>query len=908
MAWQTNPSVPELSRCWTCGFAPEPSHLYCAMCGNPLEFGELAERRSLTVLFCDLVGSTSLSVELDPEELRERVRQYQSASTAVVDRLEGYVAQYLGDGLLVYFGYPRAHEDDARRAVLCALELVKAVPGGLQVRIGLHSGAVVVGEMGGGWRRERLAIGDVPNVAARLQGLADPGTVLISHATRLLCRDRFELADLGETQLKGIPDPVPLYRVLGPRSTREQIPPSPFVGRGAELGRLQSLWETVSTRGFVRVDLTGDAGLGKTRLVRTFCERIRAPILVGHCSPFAVDHALFPVKECLRSALGLPLACSAQQVRESLPHGPEPIVHLLSPEPEGEAGLAELLDVLVDFLSGFGQAGPVVLVLEDAQWLDPSTLRLLSRLRELSALLLVTARAPLDSTGERIELAPLALEQIEHLLAGAPRELALRCDGNPLFAEELARAARSGQKDLPGSLQGLLLAQLDRMPRSRRLAQVASVIGRHFPLPVLERLWGHELEPALSELVTAGVLESWGDNAGFRHALMQEAAYQTMLHSDRRPLHGQLARLLQTEFPALSRGRPEMLARHFETAGLSSQAHPLWQEAARHAIKRGANAEALRHLDRALQGADTPERELELLSQRIAPLIGTEGYASEEVARIAVRAQELSLHVADAPFAAMRGLWAYLLVRSRLDEARALATRLSEMSAEGPLSWRVEAELAAGVTDAHRGELESAQDHLERALAGTRRKRRELHFGQDPNTLGRSHLGWVLAHLGRHDEARAQMKHALASGRGHPFSQITALVMSSVVGQVQNDPGLALRRAVKARSLCVRHDSRHWLGLSLALEGWARCRLGQGEAGLALVRDGYEVREQTGARLSLPHIRLLEALCLQELGRAEEALATAREGLAQALELGQPAYRGHLEAIVAGNKRPSAGD
>ncbi len=893
-------------RCQSCGFESHPEHRFCAMCGQRLAGGELAERRSLTVLFCDLVGSTALSTRLDPEDLRELVRQYQRAAAAVVERLEGYIAQFLGDGLLIYFGYPVAHEDDAQRAVRCALELLESVPSSLQLRLGAHTGTVVVGEMGGGWRRERLAIGDVPNLAARLQSLAEPGTLLVSETTRDLCAEQFHTESLGDVLLKGLAREVSVHRVVGRRSAAVRLAPTSFVGRGRELQVLEALWEQVQAGAFRRVNLVGEPGLGKSRLLATFCERRQAPVLLAQCSPYAVDHPFFPVKEWLRAILGLPLTPTMEEVRAALPPGP--LLELLSPVPSTRFELGEILAHLTGFLTEFCDTRSALLVLEDAHWIDLSSRLLLTRLEGLNALLLVSGRSLSEPGGEVIQLQPMPAEQMEvlfqtllpDLTPASCQELARRCDGNPLFAEELARSTRAGQSELPTSLQGLLLSRLDQLPASRRLAQVASVIGRHFPLAVLEALWEASLEPALSELVEAGVLERWGASAGFRHALMQEAAYQTLLHRDRQQLHLALACVLERDFPALARTRPEMLAHHYSQARELERASSLWEEAARQCVGRGANAEALRHLDRALEGVDQPQRELSLIGQRIAPLIGTEGYASEQVAAIAARARELSQTLGHVPFPVLRGLWAYHLVRAQLGEACELASRLRCLAVEGPPGWMVEAELATGITAAHMGDVEASRRHLGRSLQlmGPPDPEAVRLYGQDPAVLGRAHLAWQLALQGQVEAARQELRRLRARSLIHPFSHIIARVFTATVAHLLGQFRTTLRAAAQARELSARHDSRHWLGLATGLEGWARARLGQSEEGLLLVREGYRIRFESGARVSLPHLKLLEADCLVQSGRVEEAVTAARLGLEIAEAQGEPAYSSRLRELI----------
>lgn len=869
------------------------------MCGTSLGRDEPAERRTLTVVFCDLVGSTDLSLRLDPEELRDLVRDYQRLTAASVETLDGYVAQYLGDGILIYFGYPVAHEDDARRAVHCALNILQTVPEPLQVRLGLHTGQVVVGEMGGGWRRERLAIGDVPNLAARLQGLATPGTAVLSQATLDLVEPYFDCESQGSCPIKGVPEPVPVYRVLRPRATRVARH-TPFVARQAELGRLQEAWRQVQGGQTVQLTLLGEPGIGKSRLVRQFIQELPR-VLMANCSPYAVSHPYFAIQEWIRGALNLPLAPPAELVRGRVS---EPLLALLCPQEAPALPSRALARRAVrDFLAAWAADGPGVLVVDDAQWLDPSSREALHELPSRPLLLLVMARPGTPVLGTEIRLGPLDPGAVELLLqsAGVAPDrwgvLAERCEGNPFFAEELARSPSAGT--LPNSLQSLLLARLDRLPRSRRLAQVASVIGRHFPLAVLRRLWQEELDEGLAELEEGSILECWGEGAEFRHGLLQEAAYHSLLQQERQTLHRRLGWLLQAEFPEFRAHRPEVLAFHFQQAGLPEEAIGYFEAAATQAFWRSASLEALAHLDQALGLARGPEAEMRLLARRIAPLVLTRGYGSEEVSQVSQRAMELAGRLQQPSFDALRGLWAYHHVRSLRDQADRLSRQLLELARDGNRIWQTEALVVAGIGGCQRAHWVEARNFLTQATELKPGPSKELtsHFGHDSLVVALGHLGWILIQLGCPDQVEPLLQRARRRGRGHPVNRIIAAILSGMCYQLLERPGAALSQASQASELCHLHGVRHWLGMAQAIEGWALARQGEVERGLALVREGVASRRAVGASQGLPYLHWLEALVARQAGRPDEAREAIETAGRLAREVGEHAFLARIESF-----------
>ena len=532
-----------------------------------------AERRQLTVMFCDLVDSTALSGQLDPEDLREVVRAYQATCTAVIQHFDGSIAQYLGDGLLVYFGYPQAHEDDAQRAVRAALGIIEAMGTlntrleldksiRLAVRLGIHTGLVVVGEMGGSGRQEQLALGETPNVAARIQGLAAPDTVAISEATSRLIQGYFACHDLGPHILRGLAAPVQLYRVLGESGVQSRLEVvsarglTPLVGRGSEVTLLLERWEQVKDGAGQVVLLSGEAGIGKSRLVQALKDQMAQEPhtrVEYRCSPYHQHSALAPIIAHIERVLAWE--------RDTVPH---------------------------EKLS-------------------------LSRLPRPQA-----ARLVHGVTGGK----PLPTEILAQIVA--------KTDGIPLFVEELTKTVlESGLLQeiegayelagplpplaIPTTLQDSLMARLDRLAPVKAVAQLGATIGRQFGYELLQAvspLDDTALQQHLRQLVEAELLYQRGVPPQatylFKHALIQDAAYQSLLKSTRQQYHQRIAQLLAERFPATAETQPELLAHHYTEAGLAEQAIPYWQQAGQRAIQRSANLAAINHLTKGLDVLHDP--------------------------------------------------------------------------------------------------------------------------------------------------------------------------------------------------------------------------------------------------------------------------------------------------------------
>jgi class 3 adenylate cyclase/tetratricopeptide (TPR) repeat protein len=830
-----------------------------------------AERRQLTVLFCDLVDSTVLASQLDPEEWREVVRAYQRTCTEVIQRFDGYIAQYLGDGLLVYFGYPRAHEDDAQRAVQASLGILEAMDTlntrlaqdknrRLAVRIGIHTGLVVVGVMGGGGRQEHLALGDTPNVAARLQGVATPDTIVISAATHRLVQGYFTVAALGPQVLKGVAAPVPVYRILGASAAQSRLDVAeaagwtPLVGRESEVTLLLERWEQSQARLGQVVLLSGEAGIGKSRLVEVVRQRVASagsPCIVLRCSPYHTHSALYPVIQHLQQVLEwrrdeTPAATLDRlertlQVYDLAADEAVPLVAaLLSvPIPEGRYPPLVLtpqqrhrtLDALTTWLLAEAERRPVLAVWEDLHWADPSTLELLGLVIEqvptARMLTLVTARpefrppwAP-RSHVTQLTLGRLPRPQVEtmvqQLTGGKPlpaevhTQVVAKTDGVPLFIEELVKMLLESELvreeanrymltgplpplAIPATLQDSLMARLDRLSTTRAVAQLGAVLGREFTYELIRAVAPLDeatVQRGLAQLVDAELVYQRGRPPQarylFKHALIQETAYQSLLKSARQQAHQRSAHVLAAQFPEIVETQPELVAQHYTEAGLVEQAIPFWQQAGQQALQRSAHPEAIQHLTTGLELLTTlPEtpaqaqQELGLQMALGSALIATKGHAAPEVERTYARARALCAQVGETPqlLPTLRGLCLFYRTRGVLPTAQELGEqlyRLAQRAAEP--THLLEAHDALGTTLLWLGEYAAALTHLEQGIALTDpavQRAQALRHGEAP---GARCLGWAantLWCLGYPEQAvrRIQEALALAQELSHPLSLV----------------------------------------------------------------------------------------------------------------------------------------
>jgi class 3 adenylate cyclase len=639
---------------------------------DPLLSHAEAERRQLTVLFCDLVGSTALAERLDPEELRDLMQAYQRACQGVIEKYDGHVAQYLGDGLMVYFGWPRAHEDDPVRAIRAGLEVTQAVSKltsstPISARVGIHTGLVVVGGTGQGDASvPKAAVGETPNIAARLQGLTEPGTVLVSERTRGLAGGLFDYDDLGAHRLKGVSEPVHLFRALGPRAVESRFEAArgaaaltPLVGREEEVELLLRRWVQAKAGEGQVVLMGGEPGIGKSRLARVLRERLEGEphsSLRYQCSPYHTNSPLYPFIERMERVAGFTredsseqrldkmqalLVGSEAQVGEAAPL----LAALLSLPTERYPPLTvspqkqkdKTLEALAAQVEALARRQPLLMVFEDAHWIDPTSQELLelflAKLQSLSILLVITYRPEYTPAwvGQHhvtsLTLNRLGRRRAEELVAkltgGKPlpvevlEQIVAHTDGVPLFVEELTKSVLESKLlreasdryileaplpalAIPTTLRDSLIARLDRLAPVREVAQMGACIGREFSyelLATLSPLEGKRLDEALEQLVTTGLVFRRGTPPDaiytFKHALVQDAAYDSLLKSRRSQLHGTIARVLEERSPATRETEPELLAHHYTAAGLIEEAIPCWLKAGERALQRSANLEAV---------------------------------------------------------------------------------------------------------------------------------------------------------------------------------------------------------------------------------------------------------------------------------------------------------------------------
>jgi TOMM system kinase/cyclase fusion protein len=957
-----------------------------------------AERRQLTVLFCDLVDSTALASQLDPEDWREVVRAYQDTCAKVIARYEGHVAQYLGDGLLVYFGYPLAHEDDAPRAVRAGLGMVEAMrqlnarlsqEHGVQldVRLGIHTGQVVVGEIGGGARHEQLALGGTPNVAARLQGIAAPNTLVISAATLPLLGGFFACQPLGTPLLKGLSQPLAVYRVLYESMARSRLEAigsaglTPLVGREQEVALLRERWSQVKDGLGQVVLLSGEAGIGKSRLVQVLTEQVaaepRAWLTPCQCSPYYQNTALYPLIDLLEHVAlrfereeppdqkrrklegflvqyGLPLAEAVPLFAAllSLPLGADYAPLTVSPEQQKQQTLHALLTILLRIAA----QQPVLFVIEDLHWVDPTTLELLSLLVDQGPtariLALFTYRPDFSPpwTG-RSHLTQVTLTRLpprqaaelsgrvahrKTLPAEVVAQVVAKTDGVPLFVEELTKMVlESGLLQereegyaltgplpplaIPATLHDSLMARLDRLATVKALAQLGATLGREFAYDLLQAVspWDEgTLQRGLQQLVAAEFLYQQGlppeATYRFKHALIQDAAYQSLLRSTRQQHHQRIAQVLEARFPETAETQPELQAHHYTEAGIHAQALPYWQQAGQQAIERSANLEAIGHLTTGLEAlkmlSDTPERthqELTLHTALGVPLQATKGLGAPEVGQIYARARELCQQVEETPqlFPVLRGLWEFYELQGALQTARELGGQLLT------LAQRLQAEelmLVAhnvlGDTLVWLGEFAVAREHLEQGIALYNPQQYRSHaflYGYDSGVHGLSFGAWALWYLGYPDHALRRIHEALtlAQDLSHPFSLAFALAFAAWLHQLRREGQAAQERAEAAIALATDQGFPFWESWGTVLRGWAVAEQGQSAEGITQMRQGIAAWRATGAELQVPYYLALLVEAYGRAGQAAEGLRVLAEALTAVHKTGERQHEAELHRL-----------
>jgi class 3 adenylate cyclase/predicted negative regulator of RcsB-dependent stress response/DNA polymerase III delta prime subunit len=928
-------------------------------------------------MFCDLVGSTALSTQFDPEDLRELIGAYHCAVTAVVGGFDGFVAKYMGDGVLVYFGYPRAHEDDAERAVRAGLGSIEAVsrldagPIKLQARVGIATGLAVVGDLiGVGSAQEQSVVGETPNLAARLQAVATPASLVIAAGTRQQIGELFDLEDLGPQHLTGFAEPQRAWRVLGESGEVSRFEAlrsgtTPLFGRDEEVELLLRRWERAKTGEGRVVLISGEPGIGKSRLTAALSEEIGTEPytrLRYFCSPHHQDSAFYPFivqleraadfarDDTIEAKLGKLRALLAPGTRNDndiallseLLSLPSPAADLnISPQLKRE----KVFEALLNQLEVEAQRRPVLLVFEDAHWIDPTSRELLDltvdRVRRLPVLLAITFRPEFQPPWSgRSHVNSLALNRLDegdgaalvkelagdvHLDADIVAEIVAHTDGVPLFVEELTKAVleSAGQEDrraarsVPTTLHASLMARLDRLgPAAKEVAQIGAVLGREFAYELIEPVAQRderELQIALSQLNDAGLLFCRGTAPNssylFKHALVQDTAYSTLLRGRRQELHARVAAVLQQNFADLVERQPELLAHHLTAAGETERAIDQWLKAGQYATARLAHLEAIRHFDRGLAAmaalAEGPARdgqELELQLARGLALFTAEGFGAAEALQAYTRARELAERRGDArqQFMAVYGLWQSANGAGNILECRSSSNRLQHLTADNADDeLRLQAHHSAWATCLFSGEPAAAREHCEEGsrLYDPERHRlhRHLYGGHDPGACARymgAQVYWV---LGYPDKGSAGGSEALALSEriAHPFSFALALQYVSMLHLDRGEPELALQRIDEVETLAAEQRLGFVLEPQL-LRGAALMAQGAFEEAVACLREGLARR--TAARLRCYGMaRLADALTRQ--GEHGAALAAATDGLSTVESTGHRQWEAELHRL-----------
>lgn len=945
---------------------------------TPIQSTGDAERRHLTVMFVDLVGSTALSGRLDPEEMREAITLYQNAVAGAVTRFDGHVAKFMGDGVLCYFGWPVAHEDDAERSIRAGLAIVHDISGikapngeALSARVGVGTGLVVVGDLvGEGAAQEEAVVGETPNLAARLQGVAAPGQVALAESTRRLLGDLFDLENLGEQDLRGIAEPVPAYIVQGERVVEARFDArrtgyiAKMVGRDQELELLLDRWRQAKSGEGQMVLLTGEAGIGKSRIARGLIDTLGTEDHTRvryQCSPYHTDSALYPAIQQMTLAAGFdaddPLETRLDKLERLLFRARVDIV-AATPLLAGLLGLGEIaearhgavnlspqqrrvrtLEALTDQLTGLASEQPVLFVLEDAHWIDPTTLELvelcLDRIGQLPVMLLITARPTFEyGFGGHPIVTRLALNRLGRDQVGAIvnritngkslpvellSEIAAKTDGVPLFVEEFTKTILESEVlketetawvlegplksiSIPASLHDSLMARLDRLQPVKEVAQSAACIGREFDHRILAEvspLSDQNLQDALEQLIGAELLFRRGSPPEatymFKHALVRDAAYESLLKRNRKDVHARIARAIEEKFPERVQSEPALLAHHCTEADLKEQAIEYWQQAGQQAIERSANIEAISHLTNAVgiiqslpASIKNQKWELRLQTMLAGPMIATKGYGGVETGNVFTRAQELSEQVNDPAFLfpVLYQQWVYNVIGSRIDEAHRRAVQFIQLaeqqSASGPklIGHRVLA-----VSHFYTGDFALARGAFETALGyyqADEHKDLMYQFGQDPRSACLAFLSSTLLMLGHRDEASRTSRDAIEQARraNHAntlgYTIYFGLLRTAICNR---DLAAAEKWADELLKLAKEQGLAMWTAYAKTQFGWILSQKKLHHEAIETAGEGLNGLKATGTRLDQPFAMAQLAEAYSSGGQHAEAIDVLNRAL-----------------------------
>jgi class 3 adenylate cyclase/predicted ATPase len=959
---------------------------------SPDESGA-AERRQLTVMICDLVGSTPLATRYDPEDLREIVGAYHRCVADTVGRFGGFVAKYMGDGVLIYFGYPEAHEDDAERAARAGLATIEAVgqlatQEPLNLRIGIATGLVVVGDLiGAGAAQERGVVGETPNLAARLQALARPGTLVVANSTRRQIGTLFEIEDLGPQLLAGFAEPQSAWRVVGESGVVSRFEAlrsgtTPLVGRDEELDLLMRRWEQAKSGEGRVVLVSGEPGIGKSRMTAALSQRVETEphIRIRYfCSPHHQDSALYPFINQLERAAEFTRDDTATMKLDKLGallgDGAEPGDISLIAEMLSLAGGARFppldlslqrkkertLAALLRQLQALARRQPILMVFEDLHWIDPTSREMLDlaveKITALPVLLVVTYRPEFQPpwVGQS-QVTVIALNRLGrgegttlvHQLAGnlgalppdVVEEIVERTDGVPLFVEELTKAVVEAGADrgyastsavprsslaVPATLHASLLGRLDRLgPSAKTVAQVGAAIGRDFSYELLAAavaLAEPELQEALRRLVEAGLVFQRGAPPAaeylFKHALVQDTAYSTLLRGPRQALHRRIAEALEQRFPDLVETRPEILAHHYGEAAIADKAIAYWHLAGKSSVAKSAVHEAIAQLRRGLGLLDglpeTRERqqlELDIHVTLTQALMAGKGSANPEVVAALERANRLVTETASVGtpvhFFVLYGLWLSTFnagaIVVALEHASNFLSFAQSQPSSGPL---LVAHRTLAWSLMRSGDYRAALAHAETAASLYRpdeHRDSAFRYGQDMGVSAFVDLSWALWHRGYPDQSAQAADRALAYSRqlGHAHTLAHAFWHAGMAAVFARDVATVYTRSNDCVALASEHGFPLWAARGRILQGWADAQKGKATTGIARIRDGLAAAEATGTRSNIPFYLALLAEALAFAGKIEEGLAAVDAASAKAAVSGERGWEAEIHRLRGG--------
>ncbi len=925
------------------------------------------ERRQLTVMCCDLGSPIHLAQSLDPEDLRRVVRAYQDLVSEVVLLHGGHIAQYLANGLVVYFGYPKANEDDAQRSIRAGLDLLSKMgelnaelqlASGIQLasRIGIHTGLVVIGDIGSSDKTEPLALGNVPHIAAAVQSAVEPGQVVVTDATSRLVTGMFVMEDGGSPVLEGMDEPLPLHRVVRPSGVRGRIAatpghPTPFVGRESEVAELTEHWEAARKGTGRCVLLSGEAGIGKSRIVYQMRAHLAGSAhtwMESGATPYSTGTSFHPVVTLVAQGLGFAWEDSTATKLDKIERGLGTLAsrenvtlaaELLGLPPatslrfSPELRRQKTIDLLVEWLRRISTDEPAVVVVEDLHWCDPSTLELLvqvtAQLPATRILLLTNARpeftAPWPagdhcSTIEIKRLSPGETRTMAMSFASSGlRETTLdtlmtRSDGVPLFVEELAKsitdsAGVAAAEAIPATLADSLMGRLDRLKGAKKVAQVASVLGREFDYRLLAEvsdLTEDTLRRELQHLVEAGLLFVHGDppeaTFAFKHALIQETAYQSQLKRTRQQEHGRVAAALEERSGELLPVQSELVARHYDEAGEPAKAIAYYQRAGEEAADKSANEESMSHLRRALaliedlpEDRERQQRELALLMAIATPLSAAHGWSNPEYEGIFRRARELATAIDAAPDLprVIEGMAAAVLMKGDVATSLEIANEVLAIAEQTGDSFDLLiGHVSVGTPLLFQGNFRAALEHLEQGIALYHPDDHPAFgylVGFDRGVAAHAYAGLCLVYLGETDRALKMSERSIALARhlDHPLTLANVLFEAAIVRFERREFGAMRKHLSELINVADEFGFPFWLSAAKLFEGAARVEAGERDEGIAEIQQAADALAQIGNGLGAPPVLFVFADSLIKAGRRDEALLVIELGLGQAAELNQ---------------------